>query len=74
MQSYVDYILNRSVEKAFSSFKDGFDMVCAGTAISLFRPEEVELLVCGSADLDFEALQKATTYDGGFSTETPVIQ
>ena len=48
--------------------------MCQGSAISLFRPEEVQLLICGSSELDFEALKAVTTYDGGFSLETPVIQ
>jgi hypothetical protein len=40
----------------------------------LFRPEELELLVCGSQDLDFEALEKVVVYDSGYTKETPVIQ
>ena len=71
---YVDFILNKSVAAAFDAFRMGFDMVCRDTAISIFRPEEVELLVCGSSDLDFEVLRKSTSYDGGFEPETPVIQ
>ena len=42
--------------------------------MKLFRPEEVELLVCGSPDLDFEALKANTIYDGGFTEDHPVIQ
>lgn len=74
VQLYVDYVLNKSIEKSFNAFKNGFDLVCEKTAISLFRPEEIEMLVCGADDLDFEALKRVTTYDGGFSSESPVIQ
>lgn len=49
-------------------------MVCADSAIRLFRPEEIEQLVCGSADLDFVALEQVTHYDGGFHEHHPTIQ
>lgn len=40
----------------------------------LFRPEEVEQLVCGSQNFDFEELQNATEYDGGFSAQSDTIK
>lgn len=40
----------------------------------LFRPEEIEQLVCGSHIFDFEELQNATEYDGGFSAQSETIQ
>lgn len=46
---YADYLLNKSVEKQFKAFKRGFCMVTDESPLKmLFRPEEVELLVCGS--------------------------
>jgi hypothetical protein len=71
---YVQFLLHKGIENQFVAFREGFDSVCANSAISIFRPEEIELLVCGSNDVDFESLQRVTTYDGGFSPETPVIQ
>ncbi|CAB4005468.1 ubiquitin- ligase E3A-like [Paramuricea clavata] len=70
---YVDYILNKSIEDQFRPFKQGFDMVTKESPLKqFFRPEEVELLVCGSKDFDFEALESTTEYEGGF-TETSLI-
>lgn len=40
----------------------------------LFRPEEVELLVCGSKDFDFDELEKSTEYEGGYSADTEIIK
>ncbi|KAL1919135.1 uncharacterized protein VTP21DRAFT_2517 [Calcarisporiella thermophila] len=71
---YVSFLLTKSVERQFQAFKEGFDMVCANSAIRMFRPEEVEQLVCGSQDLDFEALEKVTRYDGGWRQDSPVIR
>ena len=75
VELYVDFLLNRSVSTLFTAFKEGFEAVTTpkSTSISLFRPEELELLVCGSKELDFYALEKVTTYDGGFTRETPVV-
>jgi ubiquitin-protein ligase E3 A len=40
----------------------------------LFRPDELELIICGSQDFDFEALEASTTYDGGFTRNSPIIR
>lgn len=46
---YADYLLNSSVDKKFRAFRRGFQMVTDESPLPLlFRPEEVELLVCGS--------------------------
>uniref|UniRef100_A0A673CRI6 Ubiquitin-protein ligase E3A n=2 Tax=Sphaeramia orbicularis TaxID=375764 RepID=A0A673CRI6_9TELE len=72
---YADYILNKSVERQFKAFKKGFLMVTNESPLKyLFRPEEVELLICGSRKLDFEALEKTTEYDGGYSRDSQIIK
>lgn len=46
---YADYLLNTSIDKKFRAFRRGFQMVTDESPLHLlFRPEEVELLVCGS--------------------------
>ncbi|XP_057696873.1 ubiquitin-protein ligase E3A [Corythoichthys intestinalis] len=72
---YADYILNTSVGRQFRAFKKGFLMVTSESPMRyLFRPEEVELLICGSRKLDFEALEKTVEYDGGYSKDTQIIK
>ncbi|KAK0145980.1 Ubiquitin-protein ligase E3A [Merluccius polli] len=72
---YTDYILNKSVERQFKAFKKGFLMVTNESPLKyLFRPEEVELLICGSRNLDFKALEETTDYDGGYSKDCQVIK
>ncbi|OAE31917.1 hypothetical protein AXG93_4485s1040 [Marchantia polymorpha subsp. ruderalis] len=51
---YVHYLLEESIDKQFSSFKEGFMQVCLGRALSLFRYEELELLICGLPHFDFD--------------------
>lgn len=38
------------------------------------RPEELELLICGSRSLDLSALQAATLYDDGYEKDSQEIQ
>ena len=62
---YVKYILDTSVTRQYEPFKRGFFSVCEGNALSLFRPEEIEVLVRGSDEpLDVTTLQTVAIYDG----------
>ncbi|CAL8291071.1 unnamed protein product [Lota lota] len=72
---YADYVLNTSVEKQFKAFRRGFHMVTSESPLKyLFRPEEIELLICGSRNLDFLALEETTEYDGGYNRDSRIIK
>jgi E3 ubiquitin-protein ligase HECTD2 len=61
---YVRYMLETSVARQYEPFKRGFFTICGGNALSLFRPEEIELLVRGSDEpLDVASLQAVATYE-----------
>ncbi|KAK0626100.1 hypothetical protein B0T14DRAFT_421487 [Immersiella caudata] len=61
---YVRYLLDTAVTRQFEPFKRGFFTVCGGNALSLFRPEEIELLVRGSDEaLDISSLRAVAEYD-----------
>lgn len=61
---YVKYLLDTAVTRQFEPFKRGFFTVCGGNALSLFRPEEIELLVRGSDEpLDIAALRVSAEYE-----------
>ena len=67
-------ILNKSITTQFSAFKKGFDFTCGDTCIGLFRPEELQELICGTQELDFNALKEVTLYDNGYTKDSPIIQ
>ncbi|XP_072942235.1 ubiquitin-protein ligase E3A [Epargyreus clarus] len=72
---YADFLLNSSVATQFAAFRRGFVMVTDESQLgALFRPEEVETLVCGSKNFDFNELEKSTEYDGGFTAESQTIK
>ncbi|XP_004838552.1 probable E3 ubiquitin-protein ligase HECTD2 isoform X2 [Heterocephalus glaber] len=72
VQLYTDFLLNKSIYKQFAAFYYGFHSVCASNALMLLRPEEVEILVCGSPELDMHALQRSTQYDGYAKTDLTI--
>uniref|UniRef100_M4BWH8 HECT-type E3 ubiquitin transferase n=1 Tax=Hyaloperonospora arabidopsidis (strain Emoy2) TaxID=559515 RepID=M4BWH8_HYAAE len=71
---YVDYVLNRSVSRQYAAFHHGFHQVCNHEVLSMFRWEELQLLICGNSDLDFEALEEATHYEDGFAADSKLIR
>jgi ubiquitin-protein ligase E3 A len=42
--------------------------------MDMFKPEELELLVCGSRKLDFYAWEKAARYIDGYNADHKVIK
>ncbi|RYO77119.1 hypothetical protein DL766_006898 [Monosporascus sp. MC13-8B] len=72
---YVRYLLDTSVSRQFEPFKRGFFTVCAGNALSLFRPEEIELLVRGSDEpLDIVSLRAAAEYTNWPKGSVPELE
>ncbi|OJJ86528.1 HECT-type E3 ubiquitin-protein ligase [Aspergillus glaucus CBS 516.65] len=75
---YVQYLLDTAVTRQFQPFRRGFFTVCGGNALSLFRPEEIELLVRGSEEpLDVTSLRAVATYDNWPAKQPelePVVQ
>ncbi|TKA64535.1 hypothetical protein B0A55_11623 [Friedmanniomyces simplex] len=58
VDAYLRWLLDTSVARQFEPFKRGFFTVCAGNALSLFRAEEIELLIRGSEEpLDVDSLR-----------------
>ncbi|KAL4884553.1 hypothetical protein BJY04DRAFT_225720 [Aspergillus karnatakaensis] len=71
---YVHYHLDTAVTRQFEPFRRGFFSVCGGNALSLFRPEEIELLVRGSDEpLDVRSLRAVATYLN-WSTPRPELE
>ena len=64
VELFVDWWLNKGVERIFSEFKNGFLSVCGGEVLGFFKPEELELMICGNPVLDFKELEKVTKYEG----------
>eukprot|EP00624_Nannochloropsis_granulata_P006748 evm.model.NODE_51206_length_4267_cov_13.577221.1 len=71
---YVEWVLDGSIRKSFEEFKSGFDRVMGGSSISLLKPEELMLLVCGTPHLNLRELEAVARYEGGYEKSSNVIQ
>ncbi len=70
---YVEWLLVDSIKDQFDSFARGFRAV-GGPTLSIFRAEELELLVCGSQSVNIDELESATTYKGGYGPQHRVVR
>lgn len=70
---YIQAYFSRIPDTPFSAFKDGYDSVLTGTIVHIFRPEELQELICGSPSLEFKDLEENAQYDG-FEKNSIVIQ
>ncbi|KAF4668216.1 hypothetical protein FOL47_003139 [Perkinsus chesapeaki] len=76
-EKIIDWKINASIARQFWAFKRGFDKCIGQSALfqRLFKtPTDLELLICGTKELDFEALRTNTIYDDGFTKDSPVIR
>jgi len=71
---YVKWLLVDSVKTQYEEFERGFMQVMDGSSLDLLLPNELELLVVGTPELDFTALQKAAKYEGGFEKDSAVVK
>ena len=69
----IKWIFTDSCGGFFKSFYEGFHKVCQGEILSVFEPEELELLICGSTILDFDALEKVTIYQDGYTENSATV-
>jgi E3 ubiquitin-protein ligase HECTD2 len=75
VELYIQYLLDISVSRQYEPFKRGFFTVCGGNALSLFRPEEIELLIRGSDEpLDINSLRAVAVYEGWPAGQPPSEQ
>ncbi|KAI5966896.1 HUL4 [Candida pseudojiufengensis] len=66
LDKYMMFCIRDGIKSQVDSFTKGFNNVVGGNALSLFSPEEIQLLLCGSNDhtIDVETLKSITKYIG----------
>ncbi|KAJ6243875.1 hypothetical protein M0813_21663 [Anaeramoeba flamelloides] len=65
---FVEWELNKSIEKHFLAFRKGFESVCGSEVFSLIEPEELEALICGDHEFEMKDLKKSTKYRDGYNS------
>ncbi|XP_035535912.1 probable E3 ubiquitin-protein ligase HERC6 [Morone saxatilis] len=71
--AYVDYVFNKSVEGVFEAFKRGFFKVCDIDVVDFFQPEELQAVMVGQENYDWETFKQNTVYEGVYNAEHPNI-
>lgn len=69
---YVYYLINESFREAFRCFAEGVLFMVSGPFVAKLSADELETLVVGERELDFEALRATTRYET-YTPESPVI-
>ncbi|RVE72057.1 hypothetical protein OJAV_G00057880 [Oryzias javanicus] len=63
VDAYVNYVFNKSVESVFQEFERGFFQLCDRDLLRMFEPEELQRLMVGQDNYDWEKLKQNTQYD-----------
>lgn len=71
---YVDFILNKSVNKHFTGFYNGFHKVCGGKVLRLFHSQELMTLVVGNENYDWEEFERNAEYKNGYTSHDSTIK
>lgn len=69
---YTDYLINRSIAKAFNHFAIGFSLMLKGPFVHRFTADELETLLVGERELDFAALRSVAKYEGYTENSTVI--
>lgn len=70
---YIDYTINKSVEKQFKGFHNGFMRVCGGRVMELFYSHELMAVVIGNENYDWDALEQNAEYKEGYKSSDQTV-
>jgi hypothetical protein len=71
---YVDYMLNKSVEKQFEAFSKGFMKLCNHPLFRIFGADELDIMVSGVEVLDWDDLQTMAEYTDGYTSKSNAVK
>ncbi|XP_067902491.1 probable E3 ubiquitin-protein ligase HERC3 isoform X2 [Heterodontus francisci] len=69
VDAYVDYVFNKSVEKQFKAFSEGFRWAVPLPVVDLFLPVELMAIIHGNTKYDWQLLEQNTMYFGYTKTD-----
>jgi ubiquitin-protein ligase E3 A len=74
VRAYVDWRAHKSVEQAYNAFANGFARLFGERVLSLFAPDELDILVSGEEVLDWTTLERNAIYSDGYSGSSPSVR
>lgn len=73
MRLIANHRMTSSIRKQIDSFLEGFHELVPSELISIFDPQQLELLTCGLPEIDMDDLQVHTTYQGYKTSDRQII-
>ena len=64
VELYLEWYFNNSIKNFYNKFEKGFYLVFDRNLAKNLKPEELELIICGTQLLDFNELKNACKYRG----------
>ena len=64
IELYLDWYFNKSINNFYNRFEKGFYLVFDKNLAKNLKPDELELIICGTQFLDFNELKNACKYRG----------
>ena len=74
VQDYIFWLTDKSIRPQYEAFTRGFYTCLDRKATTIFTPEALKSVVEGIQEIDLDALQQTTRYEGGFSADHRVIK
>jgi len=71
---YLDWKFNKSIEKFFNPFLNGFYKVADKTIFEIIESDELELIICGTQNLDFKDLEEGSVAGDGYTKESQTVK
>ena len=73
VELYLNWFFNESIKEFYEHFEIGFYKIFDKKLSKILSPQELELIICGTQDLDFTELKKAAKYEG-YDSESATIK
>ncbi|KAJ5354517.1 hypothetical protein N7541_005561 [Penicillium brevicompactum] len=74
VKDYIFWLTDKSIRPQFEAFQRGFSTCLDRSALSIFSPEALKMVVEGIQSIDVDELENHVRYDGGFGPNHRVIR
>ncbi|CAB1456190.1 unnamed protein product [Pleuronectes platessa] len=73
VDAFINYAFTKSVQGVFGEFRRGFFKVCDMDVVDFFQPEELQAVMVGQENYDWQVFKQNTVYEGEYHEEHPTI-
>ncbi|KAH0787258.1 ubiquitin ligase [Histomonas meleagridis] len=71
---YKEYLFDKSIQKQFNNFQKGYKRLCNNNLLSIFKSDELDVLVSGEEIVDWSLLKENTQYSDGYDENSIQIK